>query len=568
MNSDSFINFTDAAQAIADSRGFNAKSTIFCNYLSTIPDMSSQLLALRYFSSGAFSSQKSKRVLIGQRTIAITAAEFLELDYELVFKACKTATGSISEAIEKLMEYWPMGIKKRKPSHVTLAEVDEWFQEMTLLKKKKEKPDYLKSCWEKLHSQEIKYFNRIILQRGLQIGFDNHSILKSLSHLFGISYHEIPLAHMLSRSMEDLFIRIKNERLSDITFSFSNPLEYMFALPFQDNSIFEFNDFIAEEKLDGMRCQMHIQNNRIVLYSRDKNNITHQFPDIIQKHYYNTLNNFVIDGVICVYRNETIRSFLELQKRLDTKIPTESLISAYPVEFIAFDVLYHSNQLLLNRPWFERRKILEKLHQDSGLPITIYHNLTTSDTIEHLYTRAREHGNIGLVLKKKDGEYEFGRRGHNWLTVKKPIGNMKVVILYAHAKNGQQSGFYSDFTMGIRVDTDSRYKELFIPIGKSNRGYDDEELKKINSLIKPLINERFGPTVMLEPKIIVEIEFDAIHKNNRTKARYSLYNSKFKAIRQDLEPKNADTLVDVEEFYKRLTEFNRRPNSEQPAFYI
>ena len=118
--------------------------------------------------------------------------------------------------------------------------------------------------------------------------------------------------------------------------------------------------------------------------------------------------------------------------------------------------------------------------------------------------------------------------------------------MYAHAGSGKRGGTYSDFTLGISVREDERFEEEFIPIGKAYGGYTDNELKVLNEAIRKLTVERYGPTLALRPGIVVELEFDDIQINKRTKAGYTLRFPRFRAIRWDLSPGDADTLRDVE----------------------
>src|SRR5699024_9605720 len=117
--------------------------------------------------------------------------------------------------------------------------------------------------------------------------------------------------------------------------------------------------------------------------------------------------------------------------------------------------------------------------------------------------------NEGLILKKKDSTYEYGQRHKSWLKVKKPGGTLITVMMYAHAGGG----YYSDFTLGIRVAEDERYEEEFIPIGKINGGIAQNDIKRINRRIKDLTAEKYGPTLGLIPDIVVELEFDDIQVN-------------------------------------------------------
>ena len=72
----------------------------------------------------------------------------------------------------------------------------------------------------------------------------------------------------------------------------------------------------------------------------------------------------------------------------------------------------------------------------------------------------------------------------------------------------------------------------------------------------------------LIPEIVIELEFDDIQENKRTKANYSLRLPRFKAIRWDLSPKDAATLKDVEQLYQKKIDKERLKQEENPSFYI
>ena len=133
-------------------------------------------------------------------------------------------------------------------------------------------------------------------------------------------------------------------------------------------------------------------------------------------------------------------------------------------------------------------------------------------------------------------------------------------------ESGKRGGKYSDFTLGISVKDDERYEEEFIPIGKAYGGYSDEELDMLNKRIKEITVERYGPTLGLLPDIVIELEFDDIQENKRTKANYTLRLPRFKAIRWDLSPSDVDTLSDVERMYQQKIDQERKRQENNPSF--
>lgn len=131
------------------------------------------------------------------------------------------------------------------------------------------------------------------------------------------------------------------------------------------------------------------------------------------------------------------------------------------------------------------------------------------------------------------------------MKVKEPEEALTTVILYAHAGSGKRGGTYSDFTLGVR--THNAPDSPFVPIGKAYGGYSNEELKQLNNALRDLVLDRFGPTIMLKPTIVVELEFDEIQQNSRTKAGFSLRFPRFKRIRWDLGPADTDTIEVVKQ---------------------
>ena len=78
--------------------------------------------------------------------------------------------------------------------------------------------------------------------------------------------------------------------------------------------------------------------------------------------------------------------------------------------------------------------------------------------------------------------------------------------------------------------------------------------------------DRFGSTLQLKPALMVELEFEDIQINRRTKAKYTLRFPRFKAIRWDLSPSDADTLKDVEEMYNHKINKQRESQHVNPSF--
>lgn len=568
MMSNTFQNLAETAQHIAETRSINAKIGICAEYFKSIKEDEALNLSAQFLGEGAFSSISGKRASVGSRTYSTCAAEFCGIDYDKVFKPCKTALGSSSEAIEKLMSNIDEARKKRTPVQHTLNEIKGIYEELYKVSSRAEKQKILSAAFSEMTPLEIKYFIRIMSQGSLRIGFETKSVVSALSEAFRKKVEEVRYAHMITGSIGRTAVLCKNDSLDEANFKLFHPLSFMLASPIESRAVDNLDEYIAEEKFDGMRCQAHISNQQVELFSRDLNDITHSFPEIVQFFLSRELPDLVLDGEVCVYKNNEILPFQLLQKRMGRKKPSDKIMEQYPVLFIAYDILYHRDRPIFEKTLLERRNILRNLADESSLPVSNQFEVSGKDQVEELFERALAHGNEGLMLKKKDSTYEYGQRRKSWLKVKKPGGTLDTVMMYAHAGSGKRGGYYSDFTLGIRVAEDERYEEEFIPIGKAYGGYTDEEMKELNKRIKDLTVERYGPTLGLLPEIMVELEFDDIQVNKRTKANYTLRLPRFKAIRWDLDPKDADTLKDVERMYEEKINRERLKQEKNPSFYF
>ncbi|MCH8556359.1 MAG: ATP-dependent DNA ligase [Balneolia bacterium] len=564
--SQTFLRFCETVQEIAESRGSLKKTQLFANYLKSLNKADDIDRAIRFAGEGAFSSVSGKRASIGARTVALCAAEFCEINYDIVFKACRTATGSASETIEKLMNNIPVAKSRRSPSALSLAQVEQLYIELEKERKRDTKQHLLIKAWEQMTPLEIKYFIRVMGQGSLRIGFEAKSIVNAAAKAFDQDPEDVRYAHMITGSLGEAATLAYMNRLHTATFTLFQPVAFMLASPIESRAIEDITHYIAEEKFDGMRCQLHAGADKVTLYSRDLNEITHSFPEVVDFFTPKKLPGIVLDGELCVFSDNTIKPFQLLQKRMGVKKPSKKMLEEFPVVFISYDILFADDKPLFGKTLVERRDILQEICKQYGIMRSRQFEVTSNEQVEDMFERAIAHGNEGLMLKHKDSTYEYGQRRKSWLKVKKPSGSIDTVIMYAHAGSGKRGGTYSDFTLGVSVKGDDRYEEEFIPIGKAYGGYTDEELKRLNKEMKKLIVDRFGPTYSLKPGLVVELEFDDIQVNKRTKAGYTLRFPRFKAIRWDLSPSDADTLMDVERMYNQKLHEERKPQSQHQSF--
>src|SRR5207253_8008914 len=116
----------------------------------------------------------------------------------------------------------------------------------------------------------------------------------------------------------------------------------------------------VEDKYDGIRGQLHKEGDRIVLYSRDLNDVTAAFPEVVAAAGI-VPHDVLLDGEVLAFKDGVVRPFFELQHRLGRKLVSAQMLAEVPVIFVAFDLLYLDGQNLLTEPLRERRRMLEAL---------------------------------------------------------------------------------------------------------------------------------------------------------------------------------------------------------------
>lgn len=561
-----FYTLSRIAQTIGETRGSHAKIRICAEYFMQLENDTDLRLAAQFLGEGAFSDLSGKRATVGSRTYSTLAAEICEIDYDMVFKPSKTALGSASETIEKLLTNIPEAQKKWSAHGLLLKEIEGIFEELQAVSSRADKQRILKNAWVKMTPLEVKFFLRIMGRGSLRIGFESKSIISSIAKAFDKKVKDVRYVHMITGSIGQTALLARNDQLEDAQFKLFQPISFMLASPVESRSVEDFQEYLVEEKFDGMRCQIHVKQDKVHIFSRDLNDITHSFPEIVSFFRERDLPEIVLDGEICVFRDDTIMPFQHLQKRMGLKKPTKKILAEYPTLLISYDLLFYDGEPVFEHTLIERRQLLTDLSKRHNFPITTQHYIQNKDEIDTYFEQALAHGNEGLMLKHKHSTYEYGQRRKSWLKVKKPGGSIDTIIMYAHAGSGKRGGTYSDFTLGVSVRDDERYEEEFIPIGKAYGGYTDDELKQLNNRIKEITAEKYGPTLGLYPDIVVEIEFDDIQVNKRTKANFTLRFPRFKGIRWDLSPNDVDTLKDVEALYEDKLNQERLSQNTDPSF--
>ena len=218
------------------------------------------------------------------------------------------------------------------------------------------------------------------------------------------------------------------------------------------------------------------------------------------------------------------------------------------MSFLAFDLLYANDELLLDLPLTERRKRLEALIANAAAPgvqLTPATFCTSAEEVQHSSDGALERGNERVMAKVPDSPYTPGRRGRFWLKLKRPLATLDVVVTAVEYGHGKRHGMLSDYTFAVREG------DRLVTIGKAYSGLTDAEIWQITDYFKQHTLEDEGFRRRVEPIVVLEVAFNNIQRSHRHESGYALRFPRIVRLRPDKPTSEIDTLERVKELYER-----------------
>lgn len=263
---------------------------------------------------------------------------------------------------------------------------------------------------------------------------------------------------------------------------------------------FDSDDWIYEIKWDGIRSVAYLDNSGTdIRNKRDIKTLQH-YPELknINKQ---VKEKCILDGEVFVLKNG-VSDFYEVQRRSILNDPFKLRLAAkkYPASYVAFDIIYYKDRLVVDLPLMERKELLNKVIEDSP-------RFCKSQFIEQngiaLFDVAKAQGLEGIVAKRKDSQYHFDKRTKNWIKCKVMITEDFALCGYIVKSNGMTS-----FILGQYAGTELFYKG-HVTLGASLRKLNQFQYKKISKSpfkYTPQDSANYN-AVWLEPELVVVVEY-------------------------------------------------------------
>jgi DNA ligase-1 len=281
--------------------------------------------------------------------------------------------------------------------------------------------------------------------------------------------------------------------------------------------------------------------NKVFLWSRGEDLITERFPEIAEAAAF-VPDGTVLDGEILPWREDSVLSFTELQKRIGRKNVSAKMLAEVPVIVQVYDLLEFENEDIRVVEFEKRRRILERVIENLDQQAKGIFRITDSVKAEswEQLTEKRENSRSlkveGLMLKKLDSLYRVGRHRGDWWKWKIDPFTIDAVLFYAQKGSGKRANLFTDYTFAVWKDGE------LVPFAKAYSGLTDKEIRKVDKFVRENTKETFGPVKSVMPKLVFELAFEAIQKSNRHKSGVAVRFPRILRWREDKKIEEADSL--------------------------
>ena len=332
----------------------------------------------------------------------------------------------------------------------------------------------------------------------------------------------------------------------------------------------------VEWKWDGIRAQVVKREGRLWLWSRGEELVTDRFPEL-HALTQSLPNGTVIDGEIVVWKappSETVadgefalsgeelvgsgpaqpsvQPFALLQQRIGRKTLGKKILEEVPVVVLAYDLLEWQGHDWRSRPQHERRAQLEKVIATCNSPVLLPSPVLTGKDWADLQKQreaSRSLGVEGMMLKAREALYGVGRTKDMgvWWKWKVDPFSVDAVLIYAQRGHGRRASLYSDYTFAVWDGPPQSSERTLVPFAKAYSGLTDEEMRKVDAIIRKTTVEKFGPVRSVTPSLVFELGFEGIALSKRHKSGIAVRFPRMLRWRQDKPVAEADSLSTLQD---------------------
>ncbi|HEY8732421.1 MAG TPA: ATP-dependent DNA ligase [Candidatus Limnocylindria bacterium] len=499
-------------------------------------------IAARLFAGVPFPRTDERVLAVGWRALLDAVVALTGATGDDVSAAYQTHA-DLGDATAELTE---RSGRQAEPPPLLLHDVHDAFERIAATRGVAPKGRLLAALLARASAGEVRYLIKVMSGEP-RIGLREGLLEDAIARAFGRDREAVGRAHMLGGDIGVTAVRAKNGTLDDARFVHFAPIGMMLATPVLDLAEVEKRfppPYDVEDKYDGVRAQVHKDGDRVELYSRTFDRVTTRFVELIDP-LRAIPGAFVLDAEV-LGLDPTGRAipFTDFQTRLGRKVVSDDLRRDLPATLVVFDILERDGRPLLDVPLTERQAILGTLPLRS--PLLLARSVTIAATgdalvaaLEGEFAAARGRGNEGLMVKDPRSTYRPGRRGMEWLKVKRALRTLDVVVTAVEWGHGKRRAVLSDYTFAVR-DGDRH-----LNVGKAYSGLTDAELAELTDHFKARTVKDFGRLRLVAPDTVIEVAFDQVQRSARHASGFALRFPRIVRLRPDKPVGEIDTLETV-----------------------
>ncbi|MCH7541961.1 ATP-dependent DNA ligase, partial [Patescibacteria group bacterium] len=430
---------------------------------------------------------------------------------KLVDQAISSAYDVPREKVQKLLaQKGDMGLAaeqlssklKTQNSKVTVKHVHEALYKIATTSGEgsvEKKINILAGLLKDLDSTSAKHLVKITLSK-LRLGIGDATVLDALSVAkIGDKSHRNVLEEAYNKTSDLGFVAKTYwskgiEAVKRVELQVGKPLRPALAerLPNAEAMVKRMGEtFAVEPKYDGFRNQVHLKDGKAQIFSRNLENMTHMFPDIIQAAKTEIkAKSAIFEGEAIAY-NRATEEFLPFQEttKRRRKYAVEEYATKLPLKLFAFDLLYLNGKDITSLPYSERRKKLSEIVSKGGdILIAKEEILSSAEELKKIFEEQIAAGLEGVMVKKLDAPYKAGNRGFHWVKFKRSAAGelsdtIDCVLLGIYTGSGKRTEFGVG---GLLVGVYDREKDEYVSVSRIGTGLTDEEFRKVHEMGKKL----------------------------------------------------------------------------------
>jgi len=420
----------------------------------------------------------------------------------------------------------------------------------------KNEQDELKKEKEKAEKNKDK---KNIEERGRQIKFQIRE--------------KIEAAYNVDSDLGEIAEIIKREGLaglSKIKIKPGTPIRPTAAerLPSAKEIIEKLGKCAVEAKYDGFRVQISKDNEVVKIFSRQSEEITNMFPEIIEAVKKDLKpKRCIVEGEALAFNDETQEYYpFQVTIQRKRKYEIEKKAKEYPLKLFLFDLMYCEGESYLEKPLIERRKKLESIVKEGDI-IKLSEQKITDDpkVLEEFFEDVISRGLEGIMAKDLFAPYIAGARKFAWIKLKRSYkGTLDDTLDLAIIGYYEGKGKRTQFGLGaLLVAAYNSEKDVFESVAKIGTGMSEEMLGELEGILSKTISKKKPVRVICElepdhwviPTIVVETRADEItqspmHACGKEKGKgYALRFPRMIKLRTDKKAEQSTTTDEVKKMF-------------------